>query len=163
MAFNIIETQKLVDDHKTLKLKLTGVGNAAWSGYYPIVIANQLAFANASSGIPHILSLVECQYSTDVAPSAYVQLYWVSTVNTNVAIFTFGTSDDGVLSGLIGNNANTPNGDIGIQISGAGAGNTVNMILTFYKELQGLPGNVAHYGVGSWANGYSDVYSGTPY
>lgn len=152
MAFNAIETQKLVDDYKTVTYKITGIANSAWTANSTVITANTLNFANSSVYCP--LILLKVQYSVDAPQNnGYVRLHWVSkTANANQAIFNFSTSDDGVFEAWMPNNATNPSGDIGVALS-MPANSIFNFIMTFLKDNS----------TGAWANGYIDTTSGTYY
>ena len=152
MAFNAIEVQKLVDDYKTLTVKVTGIANSQWTANSVVVQANTLNFANSSVLCP--LVLTKLQYSTDAAPtSGYVRIHWVSnTANANQTMFNFGTSDDGIFEAWMPNNAPNPSGDVGVALQ-LPANSIFNFIMTFIKDN----------GTGAWANGYIDTLTGTYY
>jgi hypothetical protein len=144
MANNVVETQIIRDDDSYLTIKVTGVANAAWNvnAGGVLVAANTLFGAvNTQSFCP--LSLTDVKFSMDVGALGYIQFNWISTVNTNVAIMTFGQIGSAVFDGIsIFNNANTPSGDVGYVVSQLQAGNSFNFVLTFVKDKQQILANV---------------------
>jgi len=158
MANNAVEIQTIRDDDQYVTVKVTGVANAAWNAAGLLIQANTLFGANASQSFCP-LSLTDIKFSMDVAGTGYVQFNWVSTVNTNVAIMTFGMIGSATFDGQsIFNNANTPSGDIGYTIKNLDSGNAFNFVLTFVKDKQPILGkepstNTTYFGnPAGWAN-----------
>lgn len=159
MATNIVEVQTIRDDDQYTTIKVTGVANSSgWNANGILVQANLLFGANASQTFCP-LSLTDVKFSMDVAGLGYIQFTWVSTVNTNVTIMTFGQIGSATFDGQsIYNNANTPSGDIAYTVSNLGNGNSFNFVLTFVKDKQPVLfkdplANVTYLGNPSgWAN-----------
>lgn len=158
MANNVVETQIIRDDDQYVTIKVTGVANSAWNVNAGAILvqANTLFGANASQ-VFCPLSLTDVKFSMDVGSLGYIQFVWVSTVNVNTAIMTFGQIGSATFDGQsIFNNANTPSGDVGVVVSNLGSGNSFNFVLTFVKDKQPLLMNaagVAYLGnPAGWAN-----------
>lgn len=158
MANNVVEIQTIRDDDQYVTVKVTGVAANAWNAVGVLVQANLLFGANASQSFCP-LSLTDIKFSMDVSGTGYVQFNWISTVNTNTAIMTFGMIGSATFDGQsIYNNANTPSGDIGFTVANLGAGNAFNFVLTFVKDKQPILGkdplvNVTYLGnPAAWAN-----------
>jgi hypothetical protein len=151
MANNTVEVQVIRDDDRYSVIKVRGLANATWSAQSVLLQANSLMGANTS--IPIVpLSLTDIKFSVDVAPAGFVDIGWISNINTNVSLFSFGSVTTGEWNGFsIQNNANTPPGDLYISINSLGIGNSFNFIMTFVKDqayfLNGIP-----YGQIAWAN-----------
>lgn len=158
MANSAVEVQTIRDDDSYVTIKVTGVAGGAWNNVGPLIQANLLFGANASQSFCP-LSLTDVKFSMDVGALGYVQFNWVSTVNTNTTIMTFGQIGSATFDGLsIYNNANTPSGDVNCVVSNLGAGNSFNFVLTFAKDKQPLLAkdplaNVTYVGnPAAWAN-----------
>lgn len=160
MAANTVEIQTIRDDDQYVTVKVTGVAANAWNVNNGSVIiqANLLFGANASQSFCP-LSLTDVKFSMDVGAIGYIQFYWVSTVNVNTAIMTFGQIGSATFDGQsIYNNANTPSGDIGVAVSNLLVGNSFNFVLTFVKDKQPILfkdplANVTYLGnPAGWAN-----------
>ena len=148
MSANSPEVQVLADGLQTAILKVTGYYTGAATGNVTILRANNLVWANTSKPANAcVLTISKVQYTTDIAAGT-VQLYWGGT-NSNAAIYNFGTSVSGELNAYVTNNANTPTGDLGLFVNGAGAGDSFNFVITINKE-------------GGYANGYVE-YNASDY
>jgi hypothetical protein len=161
VANNSVEVQKLQDDDQYCTIKVTFVANGAQTISGILLQANTLLNANASQSFCP-LSLTDMKYSLNFGGTAYVQFVWVSTVNVNTAICTFGQVDSGEWDGMsIWNNANTPSGDIGYSVSAAGAGNSFNFLLTFCKDKNAVLANVVNNNANTAQTTYT-LYPGNP-
>lgn len=159
MANNVVETQFIRDDDKYVTVKVTGVANQAWNAVGLLVQANSLFGANASQSFCP-LTLTDIKFSMDVGSTGYVQFVWVSTVNVNTAIGTFGQIGSATFDGIaIPNNANTPSGDVGYTVNTLGAGNSFNFILTFAKDTQAILSNIAGINIAGNPAGWANVDS----
>jgi hypothetical protein len=160
MANNVVEIQTIRDDDQYVTVKVTGVAANGWNvnAGSTLIQANQLFGSNASQAFCP-LSLTDVKFSMDVGALGYIQFHWVSTVNVNTTIMTFGQIGSATFDGLsIYNNANTPSGDVGVVVSNLGAGNSFNFVLTFVKDKQPILAkdplaNVTYLGnPAGWAN-----------
>lgn len=160
MANNVVEVQTIRDDDQYVTVKVTGVANAAWNvNAGGLLIQSNLLFGanNAQAFCP--LTLTDVKFSMDVGALGYIQFEWISTVNVNTSIMTFGQIGSATFDGIaIYNNANTPSGDVGYVVSNLGSGNSFNFVLTFVKDKQPVLfkdplANVTYLGNPSgWAN-----------
>jgi len=153
MALQTVETQIIRDDDRYVTVKVRGIASGAWSTNATIVQANTLFGANAS--VPIIpLSLTDIKFTVDTGGPGYVDLQWTANngSQTNVSILSFATAATGEWNGFsIQNNANTPTGDVCLQVNGFAAGNGFSFILTFVKDQTFQYSNI-NYGAIAWAN-----------
>ena len=148
MAVNVPEVVVIDDnDHQTV-LKIVGFFNAATSSNTKIQ-ANTFKGANTSI-TPCLVGVVNILYSTSFSNGS-IALEYVSTVNTNTRIAQVGRCNDGELNKYVPNNANTPSGDMNINIANAGANDSFTMYVTCLKEMQGAYW-AFNAGAGAWAN-----------
>ena len=158
MAQNVF-TQILRDNEKGATIKVIGSYTGANSGNTIILQSNTLFGANNTK--PCLVGITSIQYIVGIGTGA-LNLQWVSTVNANVTILNFGASSSAsppyngefhaAEAAYLTNNANTPTGDISLQVTNMAANDFFNFIITVQKEYTG---NGTSYGAGAWANVFS--------
>jgi len=171
MIFNAPMIQILNDDdHQTIVL-VSAYYNEALNANAVVVQANTCYGGNTS--LPCIMGVNCIEYSTSIA-NGWVTLEWVSSTNQNTTIMTFGRNSSGTLDRYIKNLANTPTGDLNINVVNMEANDAFTLIVSLLKEYQGqtlisnggsntavnnvnytyagTTANVSNYGAGAWAN-----------
>lgn len=131
MAVNVPEVQILVDGERTVIAKVTAYFNGATTSNTKIIQSNATFGANTSRDC--ILDVESVQYSVSVN-AGFISLEHISKVNSNSKIYNFSGRADGILTAPIGNNANTPSGDINLNIVGAAQNDVINLIITMTKN-----------------------------
>ncbi len=146
MAANVQSTVIYDGGNKTV-LKVVGSFGAANTTNTTLLVSNTLYGANAAGGKICLLNILKLYYHVSLA--GRVSLEWISSVNTNATILTFGGQSGGAfLEQAFNNNANTPTGDLNLNVQNAQANDVFDFVITFNKDT-GVYG--APY-AGAWAN-----------
>ena len=134
MLTNAAEIQILQDTGNQVAVKVSGYFTSANTSNTKVIVANTLFGANASKTL-NDLSLTGITWTGSITSNGVVSLQYHSTVNTNTSIMNFtGSESFPLYQTYVRNNANTPSGDINLQMIGVGPNSAYTLIAYFNKE-----------------------------
>jgi hypothetical protein len=128
MAANTINVQLLADSGEKVISKAVGYFTDTINANSVLISANTLRFANNNVG-SCIVDVEEVQYTSSML-GGYVRLYYSGAEESEIVAISTGT---GTINKTISNSANTPTGNVVIDVYNAQSGDSFTIIVTGRK------------------------------
>jgi hypothetical protein len=129
MPANLIDVQLIGDSGELAISKAVGYFTETTNANTVLISSNDLRFANSTAGVC-IVQIEEVQYTSSMI-EGYARLYYEGE-NANAEILAISTGT-GTLKQSMPNSANTPTGNVMLEVFNAKSGDSFTLITTSRK------------------------------